>query len=246
MAKVAGRHPVLELLKGGRKVHRLLVKYESSGEVIDEILAEADNKGISVEKTTEREISDLAGLENHQGVLAFADDIADKNPVEVVKAASRRGKTPRLLLLDQIQDPQNFGALIRTARAAGFQGVVYTADRSCPITPAAVKASAGAIEHISMCQVTNLNRTLQELKDEGLWIAGADPAGDSLYYETDLSGPLGIVIGSEGEGLRRLVKENCDFLVRLPVKDRPGSLNASAAAAVMIYEALRQSRENLD
>ena len=246
MAKVSGRHPVLELLKGPRGVNRLLIKYGSSGEVIDEILTAADEKGIPVENTTEREISDLAGLENHQGVLAFADDIKNKDPIEVVKAASERGETPRLLLLDRIQDPQNFGALIRTARAAGFQGVVYTRDRSCPITPAVIKASAGAIEHISMCQVTNLNRSIKKLKEERLWIAGADPAGDSLFYETDLAGPVGIVIGSEGEGMRRLVKENCDFLVRLPVKERPGSLNASAAAAVIVYEALRQSRENLD
>ncbi len=246
MAKVAGRHPVLELLKGPRKVHRVLIQHSAGGDNIEKIVEEAKKRSIPVERTTEREVSDLSELDNHQGVVALADDIDLKDPEEVVKAVKAGGGTPRLLLLDQIKDPQNFGALARTARAAGYQGVIYPGDRSCPITPAVVKASAGAVEYLAMCKITNLNRKIKALKDLGLWIAGADPEGDEVYYSADLTGPLGIVIGSEGSGLRRLVKENCDFLIRVPVRKCPGSLNASAAAAVLIYESLRQSAGNLD
>lgn len=246
MAKVAGRHPVNELLAGNRNVHRVLIQYNASGGTIEKIIEAAEKREIPVERTTEREIADLAELENHQGVVAFADDIEIKEPMQVLKAVRTGGDIPRFLLLDQIKDPQNFGALIRTARAAGFQGVIYPKDRSCPITPAVVKASAGAVENIAMCRITNLNRTIKKLQEENVWIAGADPAGETPYYQADLTGAVGIVIGSEGSGLRRLVKENCDFLVKVPVLKHPGSLNASAAAAVIIYEAVRQSEESLD
>ncbi len=246
MAKIAGRHPVHEVLQGNRKVHRLFLQYGASGQIIEKIIAEAQKRNVPVERTTEREISDLADLDNHQGVVALADDIEIKDPLQVLAAVKNSGETPRFLLLDQIKDPQNFGALIRTARAAGFQGVIYPKDRSCPITPAVVKASAGAVEYLAMCKVTNLNRTIKSLKEQNMWIAGADPAGNNLYYQADLTGSLGIIIGSEGSGLRRLVKENCDFLLKVPVLENPGSLNASAAAAVIIYEAVRQSQESLD
>ena len=246
MAKVAGRHPVNELLESQRNVHRVFLQYNVSGNTIENIIASAEKRNIPVERTTEREISDLAELENHQGVVAFADDIEIKEPLQVLQAVRAAGATPRFLLLDQIKDPQNFGALIRTARAAGFQGIIYPKDRSCPITPAVVKASAGAIEYMAMCRITNLNRTIEKLKDENIWIAGAEPEGETLYYQADLTGALGLVIGSEGSGLRRLVKENCDFLVKVPVMEHPGSLNVSTAAAVIIYEAVRQSKANLD
>ncbi len=246
MAKVAGRNPVYELLNGPRRVHRLMIHYEAEGEIIEKIISRAKKDDIPVERATAREIDDLAELDNHQGVLALAEDIDNKNPETVLQAVRAGGDTPRFLLLDQIQDPQNFGALIRTARAAGFQAVIYPGDRSCPITPAVVKASAGAIEYTAMCQVTNLNRTMEMLKEEAVWLFGTEPEGETLYYEADLTGALGIVIGSEGSGLRRLVRENCDFLLGIPVSKYPGSLNASAAAAVVLYEAVRQSRLNLD
>lgn len=160
--------------------------------------------------------------------------------LDIVAYAQERGESPFIVILDQIQDPQNFGAIIRTAYAAGAHGVIYQDKRAAGITPVVVKSSAGAIEHILLAEVKNINQTIEELKKAGLWIVGADMAGETLYYNADFKGPIGLVIGSEGKGLRRLVKENCDFLVQIPMPGEFSSLNASVAAAILIYEVLRQ------
>lgn len=178
----------------------------------------------------------------HQGVVAF---MAAKEYVDIddILAGIGAGEEPFLIILDEINDPHNLGAILRTADAAGAHGVVIPRRRSAPLTPTVAKSSAGAIEYVKVARVANLPQTIEQLKKKGLWIVGAETDGQELYWEARLDGPLGLVIGGEGKGLGRLVKERCDSLVRLPMCGRVNSLNASVAAALLVYEVLRQRRK---
>ncbi len=242
MAKIPGRNPVLEALAGPRRLEEIFLAENSRGEAVEKIIAGAEEQGVKLTRVTESRIAELAGTDNPQGVVALGEELKNPGLGELLEQVFADYDNPRFLLLDQIQDPYNFGALIRTARAAGFAAVIYPKNRSCQVTQTVVKASAGAVEWINLCQVTNLNRALTRLKETGCWIAGADAAAEQLYYQADLTGALGLVIGSEGSGLRRLVRENCDFLVAIPVLDHPGSLNASVAAGIIIFETVRQNK----
>lgn len=162
------------------------------------------------------------------------------SPIDIVNYAEEKGELPFIIILDQIQDPHNFGAIIRTACAAGAHGVIYPKKRSAGITSVVLKSSAGAVEHIKLSEVANINFTIDVLKERGLWIIGADMEGEFYYFEQDLKIPLALVIGNEGEGIRRLVKEKCDFLINIPMPGKISSLNASTAAAIIIYEVFRQ------
>ena len=242
MAKIPGRNPVLEALAGPRRLKEIFLAHNSQGEAVEKIIAGAEKQGVKITRVSESRIGELAGTDNPQGVVALGEELKNLHLKNVLESALTESDNPRFLLLDQIQDPYNFGALIRTARAAGFAAVIYPKNRSCQVTPTVVKASAGAVEWIDLCQVTNLNRALSRLKEAGCWIAGADAAAEQLYYQADLTGALGLVIGSEGSGLRRLVRENCDFLVAIPVMEHPGSLNASVAAGIIVFETVRQNK----
>jgi 23S rRNA (guanosine2251-2'-O)-methyltransferase len=238
-----GRQPVRETLRAGRRqVFKLLLAggVKPTGIVAD-ILSRAEHAGIPVQIVDRRELEKLGGEVHHQGLAAEVSGYRYVDLEALLDAAGQTAQPPFLLLLDHIQDPQNLGSLLRTAEAVGIHGVVIPGRRATGVTPAAVRASAGAAEHARVAQVTNLVRAMAWLKGEGVWLAGLEArAGAQLYTEADLSGPLGLVVGSEGQGLARLVRETCDFLLRLPMHGHVESLNAAVAGAVALYEARRQ------
>jgi 23S rRNA (guanosine2251-2'-O)-methyltransferase len=238
---LAGPHAVLEAIRAGRRtLHRIYLARQEKGDAIQAILREARDRGVPVIVRPRGDLDRLAGGAAHQGVVAEAGTFPYLEPDEVVARALRGPGAALLVVLDGIQDPHNLGAIIRTAEAAGAHGLILPRDRAAPITAAAVRSSAGASEHVAVAQVTNLAAFLAWLKTQGVWVVGADAASGRLLYAVDLTGPLALVIGAEGRGLRPLVKSRCDLTVRIPVVGMVGSLNASCAAAVCIFEVIRQ------
>ena len=241
-----GRNGIHESLRAGRrKTYRLLIA---------EGIREADivNRIVSLAKQTQTQISrvrrrdlDRLGDVHHQGVALETSDYPYSSLDEILALARARSEAPLLLLLDLLKDPQNVGSLLRTAETAGVHGVIVQRRRAVGITPAVVHASAGAVEHTLVAQVTNLADTIKQLKESDVWIAGleAEP-GAQLYHEANLTGALALVVGSEGEGLRRLVRERCDFLLQLPMQGQISSLNAAVAGSIALYEILRQREQS--
>ncbi len=233
-----GRNPVLEALNGPRSLNRVLIARGSHGRV-REIAELARSRGVPVQFVERQVLDKICGGAKHQGVVAYLSPKRYASLEEVLRIASERQEPPLLLMLAGWEDPQNFGSILRSAEAAGAHGVIIPERRAVPLTGAVAKASAGALEYIPVSRVKNLSQALRELKDAGLWVVGADPDGDVRYFEADLTLPLVLVVGGEGKGLGHLAK-NCDFLVRLPMRGRVGSLNAAVAGAIILYEALRQ------
>ena len=232
---LSGRNPIREAIKSGRDIEKMLVaKGDLSGSA-REIVAMAREARIPVQEVDRARLDEIT--RNHQGMLAFASAYQYSTVEDMLKEAEEKGEEPFLILLDGITDPHNLGAVIRTAECVGAHGVIVPERRSVGLTPAAVKASAGAVEHVKVARVGNLSRTLEELQKAGLWIAAAVTDGEN-YQKADLSGPLALVIGSEGEGISRLVLEHCDKTVALPMKGEIGSLNASVAAGILMYAVL--------
>lgn len=241
---LTGSHAVLEALRAGRRsLRRVWLARAERGGASDIIQCAARERGVPVEVRPRADLDRLARGTPHQGVLVEAGPFAYARPEEILAAARRGGEAPLLIVLDGIQDPQNLGAILRTAEAAGAHGLILPRDRAAGVTPAVVRASAGAAEHVRVARVTNLAAFLERVKEEGLWVVGADPEGGQLLYRADLRGPLALVIGAEGRGLRPLVRSRCDVHVRIPLAGRVASLNASCAAAVCMFEVLRQRRE---
>ncbi|SKA01624.1 23S rRNA (guanosine(2251)-2'-O)-methyltransferase RlmB [Selenihalanaerobacter shriftii] len=238
MDKVEGRNPVLEALKAGRNIDEILVYKNANG--VGELIAKAKEAGTKIKRVSKDKLDNLAETYSHQGVIAFGEPIEYLTLDQLIKQAYEKVDDPLFILLDEIKDPHNFGSILRTADIVGAQGVIIPERKSVGLTPAVGKSSAGAVEYIPVAQVTNLVRAMEKLKDNKFWIAGADISGDQVCYQADLTGPLGIVIGSEGSGMRRLVTERCDFLIKLPMKGKVSSLNASVAGALLMYESLRQ------
>ncbi len=238
-----GRQPVRETLRAGRRqiFKVLLARGIKSTGIIGQILALAEAANIPVQAADRQELDRLGGEANHQGLAAEVSGYPYVELDTLAAAAWQATEPPLLLLLDHIQDPQNLGSLLRTAEAVGVHGAVLPGRRAAGVTPAAVRASAGAAEHVRVAQVTNLVQAMERLKAAGIWLAGLEALPEShLYTTADLSGPLGLVIGSEGRGLARLVRERCDFLIRLPMHGQIESLNAAVAGAIALYEARRQ------
>ncbi|MGD8625359.1 MAG: 23S rRNA (guanosine(2251)-2'-O)-methyltransferase RlmB [Anaerolineae bacterium] len=240
---IYGRQPVRETLRAGRRqVYKLIVArgIQSTG-VVGEILSLARAAGTSVQEVERQALDKVGGEANHQGLAAEVSAYPYADLADLLQAAHAAGEAPFLLLLDHLKDPQNLGSLLRSAEAAGVHGVVLPHRRAAGVTPAAVRASAGAAEHLRVAQVTNLVRAMEALKERDVWLAGLEALPEAqLYTQADLTGPLGLVVGSEGGGLARLVRERCDFLIKLPMYGRVESLNASVAGAVALYEARRQ------
>jgi len=232
---IEGRNPVIEALKAGRKLKKIYLASGSRGEIIEVIRELAYQKGVAVEEIAKEEMDKRSSTHSHQGVLAYANPYNYAQVDDILENARQNSQDPFVILLDGITDPQNMGAIIRTAECMGAHGVIIPKDRSVNITPAVVKASAGAIEYIPVSMVTNMAQTIENLKKEGLWIMGADMEG-RFCREVDLKGPIGLVIGSEGSGMRRLVKEKCDELLSIPMSGHISSLNASVAAGILMYE----------
>jgi 23S rRNA (guanosine2251-2'-O)-methyltransferase len=242
---IAGRNPVLEALRAQRPINKIMIAEGALSGPLLQIYSAAKEKNIPVQKVERQRLDKMTPDSAHQGVIAFA---AAKEYValeDILEGVGPR-EQPFLILLDEINDPHNLGAILRTADAAGAHGVVIPRRRSAPLTPTVAKSSAGAIEYVPVARVANLPQTIEALKKQGLWIAGADPEGQELYWDAPLEGPVALVIGGEDKGLGRLVKERCDLLVRLPMSGRVNSLNASVAAALLAYEVLRQRRVALN
>ena len=238
---LAGRHAVVEAIKAGRGINRILLADGLRGPSVHELRDLARENGVTVDVVSRAKL-DAAVPEGvrHQGVLAYVAPVAYVAVEEIIAAARERGEDPLLLLLDGIEDPQNLGALLRTADAAGVHGILLPRRHSVPLTETVARVSAGALEYVPVARIGNIAQTMRALKEQGFWIAGADMAGEELYDRANLSGALVLVIGSEGRGMSRLTRDLCDFTVRLPMRGKINSLNASAAGAILMYEALRQ------
>mgnify|MGYP000750277137 CR=1 FL=1 len=238
-----GRHAVRESLRAGRRQpYRLLIAEGTlDAPIIEEIEELAERRGVRIQRVSRNEMAMLVGNEDHHGVALEASGYEYADLDEILALAKSQGEAPLLLLLDLIQDVHNLGSLLRTAEAVGVHGVIIQGRRAAGVTPATVHTSAGAVEHLLVSQVTNLAQTIEELKRAEVWVAGLeDVYGAKPYTEFDLKLPLAIVVGSEGAGLRRLVRERCDWLMSLPMRGQINSLNAAVASSIALYEALRQ------
>ena len=232
---IAGRNAVAEALRSGRPADTLFV---AQGEKLGAIIALAKSQGVVVKDVTREKLAQLCGCAQHQGVVLSAAAKGYAQLDDLFAAAQAKDEPPFFVLCDEIEDPHNLGAILRTAEAAGAHGVIVPKRRSAPLGQAAAKASAGAIEYIPVARVSNLVATMEELKAKGLWIYGADMDG-APYRAAKLEGPVALVIGSEGRGLGRLVRERCDGLLALPMRGKVNSLNASVAAGILMYEILK-------
>ena len=234
-----GRNVVMEALKGEREIDKILIqKGEKEGSVI-KIISSAKAKGIVLLEVEKSKLDEITGREKHQGVVAYVAAHEYVSVQEILEEAAQKGEQPFVLILDNIQDPHNLGAIIRTAHNAGVHGIIIPKRRAVGLTGTVAKSSAGALEYMKVAKVSNIVQTIRELKEKGLWIACADMDGKTLYEE-NLTGPIGIVVGSEGEGVSKLTKENCDYIISVPMYGKVTSLNASVAASLMVYEVVRQ------
>ncbi|MBE6027910.1 MAG: 23S rRNA (guanosine(2251)-2'-O)-methyltransferase RlmB [Clostridiales bacterium] len=240
---VAGRNPVVEVLSGEREVERVFIADGSEGSV-SKIVALAREKGVIVDFVPKEKIDAMAPGVKHQGVVAKVSEYKYADMEEVFARAEASGEDPFIIILDEISDPHNLGAIIRTAECAGAHGVVIPKRRAASLTQTVALSAAGAIENMPVVQVTNLARTIEDLKEKGVWVGAADMDGET-YYEANLTGPIAIVIGNEGKGVGRLVKEKCDFVLSIPMFGKINSLNASNAAAVLLYGIRRQRTESV-
>ena len=238
---ITGRKPVMEALRAGTNIEKIVLLLGVQGTVIEDIRRAAERNNVPVSQASRQEFRELASDATTQGVVAIVRQAKTFVGLgEIVGAAEAKNEKPLILILDSIEDPQNLGALVRTAECAGVHGVVIPKHHAASVTSAVVKASAGATEHMAMVEVTNIVSTMDELKERGFWTAGVAVEGDVPFTEFDYTTPAAIVIGNEGKGIRRLVREHCDRLVRIPMYGTLGSLNASVAGALVMYEAARQ------
>lgn len=237
---IFGRNPVIEALKSGREIEKVLISSAEGSAA--KIVAMAKERKIPLIRTEKRTLDKMAAGAVHQGVAAYISAYAYKDVDDILKKASDAGEEPFVVILDNIEDPHNLGAIMRTAECAGAHGIIIPKRNACGLTETVAKTSAGAIEYVPCVRVTNIVRAIEDLKDKGFWIAACDMGGRE-YYKTDLRGKLAVVIGSEGSGISKLVKENCDFTVSMPMVGNITSLNASNAGAVLMYEVRRQRDE---
>ena len=244
---IAGPHAVLEAMRAGRAIRKLYISQDRSLRTgaVNDLIVEAQERRIFVNYLDKLDLSRLSPVENHQGVVAIFEGRAGVDLDELIVHLDAESAQPLVLIVDSLQDPQNFGVLLRSAEGAGVAGVVIPRHRAVGLTPAVAKTSAGASEHLLVAEVANLRQAIDTLKEKGLWVVGTDETGDLLYDEVDYRGPTALVIGGEGEGIRRLVLEGCDQVVRIPMEGRIASLNAAAAGTVVLYEALRQRRRDV-
>lgn len=236
---IEGRNAVLEAFRAGKTIDKLFVLDGCQDGPVRSIIREAKKQGTILSFVPKERLDQLSETRKHQGVVAFAAAYEYAEVEDILKIAEEKGEPPFLLLLDNIEDPHNLGAIIRTANLAGVHGVIIPKRRAVGLTATVAKTSAGAINYTPVAKVGNLSKTIQELKKKGIWFACADMSGTKMY-ELDLTGPIGLVVGSEGDGVSKLVKENCDFAASIPMAGEIDSLNASVAAGVLAYEIVRQ------
>jgi 23S rRNA (guanosine2251-2'-O)-methyltransferase len=237
---IAGRKPVMEALKSGTRIEKVVFLVGVQGNVIRELRELAVQRSVPVVQANKQQFRELATDQTTQGVVAIVPTKKFVGLDDILDIPARRGEKGFLLILDGIEDPHNLGALVRTAECTGVHGIILPKHHAAPVTSTVVKASAGATEHVAMTEVTNIAAALEELKKSGYWIVGLDGESDRLFTDVDYTSPVGLVIGNEGKGIRRLVREHCDHLVRIPLFGRIESLNASVAGALAMYEVTRK------
>ena len=242
--QVEGRNSVLELLESERDINKILIAKGEKHGSINKIISLAKQRKIVITEVERKKLNLISENENHQGVIAIVPPFNYVEVEDILNEAKNKGEDPFIVILDGIEDPHNLGSVIRTAETAGVHGVIIPKRRAASVNSTVSKSSAGAVEHMKIARVNNINETIKQLKDEGLWVCGTDGKAENYYYNQDLKGPLAVVIGSEGFGISRLVRENCDFLVKIPMKGKITSLNASVSAGIVIYEILKQRDNN--
>lgn len=236
---VLGRNAVIEVLKSDSTIEYLCV---SKGELegsIKVILSLAKDKGVVIKEADRRKLDAMCGGANHQGVIAKVTPFKYSEVADILDLAKKKGEQPFVIILDEIEDPHNLGSIIRTAELCGAHGIIIPKRRNVGVTPTVYKCSAGAIEHMKIAKVTNINATIDGLKESGIWIYGADIEGKDYSYNVDFSGPCALIIGSEGRGISKLTLKKCDVLVKIPMIGKINSLNASVAGGIMMYEVLK-------
>lgn len=238
--QIEGRNSVIELLESGRDINKIFVQDGEKHGSINKIIAMASQRKILINTISKEKMKQMAQTENYQGVIAIVPPFDYVDIEDILSEAKARQEDPFIVLLDGIEDPHNLGSIIRTAETAGVHGIVIPKRRAASVNATVNKVSAGAVEHLKIARVNNMVETMKYLKEQGLWICGTDMDTKTYYYSQDLTGPLAIVIGSEGFGMSRLVKENCDFLVKIPMRGKITSLNASVSAGIVMYEAVEQ------
>jgi len=240
---IAGRRAVIEALKGGTRIEKILFLRGVKGKIVDVITSMAEHHRIQVDHVSKQQFRKLVSDTTTQGVVAVLQETKRYVGLDqVLDVATARSEKGFVLILDEIEDPHNLGALVRTAECAGAHGVIVPKHHAAPVSTAVVKASAGATEHIAMAEVANIVTCIDELKARGFWIVGLDAAGEKLYTTVDYATAIALVVGNEGKGIRRLVREHCDHLVKIPLYGKVGSLNASVAGALVMYEVAKQRR----
>ncbi|HJA62835.1 MAG TPA: 23S rRNA (guanosine(2251)-2'-O)-methyltransferase RlmB [Candidatus Intestinimonas stercoravium] len=237
---IEGRNAVIEALRAGTAIDKIYLAKGETDAALGHIASTARGKGIVVVECDRRKLDGMSRTHSHQGVIAIAAVREYATVEDILNAAREKGEPPLVVVCDELSDPHNLGAVIRTAECAGAHGVIIPKRRSAGLTAVVAKTSAGAVSYLPVARVPNLPALLKELKEAGLWVFGTAADGDTALYDADLKGPAAIVIGSEGSGMGRLVAENCDFKVSIPMRGKLDSLNASAAAAILLYEAVRQ------
>jgi 23S rRNA (guanosine2251-2'-O)-methyltransferase len=236
---IIGKNPVMEALRSERDINKILIAESSQRGQMQQLIQLAKEANVIVQFVPKKKIDQISD-ENHQGVLAYVAAYQYAEMDDLFAAAEKKNESPFFLLLDEIEDPHNLGSIMRTADAVGAHGIIIPKRRAVGLTATVAKASTGAIEHIPVVRVTNMARTIDELKERGIWIAGTDASAKQDYRQFDGTLPLGLVIGSEGKGMGRLVRDKCDFLINLPMAGKVTSLNASVAAALLMYEVYRR------
>lgn len=237
---VIGRNSVLELLESRKDINKIFVAKGEKHGSINKILAIAKDRRIIIVEKDKRKMDELANHQNHQGVIAIVPPFEYCEIEDILEEAKKKNEEPFVLILDGIEDPHNLGSIIRTAETAGVHGIIIPKRRAAQVNSTVNKVSAGAVEYMKIARVTNISDAIQKLKDSGLWICGTHINADKYYYEQDLTGAIGIVIGNEGSGMSNKVTKNCDFLVKIPMKGKIESLNASVSTGIVLYEAMKQ------
>lgn len=238
--QVEGRNSVIELLESGRDVNKILIAEGEKHGSINKIIAMAKERKIIITEISKAKLNQMAQTENNQGVIAIVPPFNYCEVEDILEEAKKKKEAPFILILDGIEDPHNLGSIIRTAETAGVHGIVIPKRRAASVNSTVNKVSAGAVEHMKIARVNNINETIKYLKNNGIWIYGTDMNTNKYYYDEDYKGAIAIIIGSEGFGISRLVKENCDFLVKIPMKGKITSLNASVSAGIIMYEVVKQ------
>ena len=238
--QVEGRNSVLELLESNKDINKIFVTKGKKHGSINKIIAKAKDKNVIIVEKDKRKMDEMAQNKNYQGVIAIVPPFEYCEIEDILEEAKQKNEDAFIIILDGIEDPHNLGSIIRTAETAGVHGIIIPKRRAVAVNSTVNKASAGSVEHMKIARVTNITDSIQRLKEEGLWICGTDINTEKYYYNQDLTGPLGIVIGNEGSGMSEKVRKNCDFLVKIPMKGKVTSLNAAVSTGIVVYEAVKQ------